>query len=191
MGAWARSPPAIGLSVMLAGEEYPDVSAGDCRGARGSPARSCRASGVPADRGAAERLVRGAAHPMSGPGKRHLSVFRRNGCSGFAFLGTLRTFFPPNHPPPSVPLGEAAHLHQCAGSGPPRSLFLPPSSHLLLPPPTAEAAVCPAAGRCECPCRPSAGLSPLPLPPAAKLGKGVKRSRSGEGARRHFTAATD
>lgn len=134
VGAWARSPPAIRLSVTLAGEEYPGVSAGDCRGMWGSPTRSCRASEVPADRGAAERLVWGAAHPVSGPGKRHLSIFRWNGRSGFAFLAVLRTFFPPNHPPPSVQLGEAAHLRQCAGSGPPRSLFfcLPPICSFLL-----------------------------------------------------------
>lgn len=71
--------------------------------------------------------------------------------------------------------------------------FLPPSCHapicsLLLrraQPPAVPRRMLQAT-RC-----PSAGLSPLPLPPAATHGKGGRRRQRGEGALRHFTAATE
>lgn len=164
MGSMQTVPMLMRLSIMLAGVKYPDICTGDCKGTWG-----CR------------EIMWGPAHQMSGPGKRHLSIFRWNGHSGYAFLGRFRTFSPINQLPPSFQLGENAHISQRVGS-PCVWCLLPPCSHLLPPPSPAGAAVCPAAGRCESICHPSAGLSPLLLPPTAKLSKGSQRSWSREGA---------
>ena len=186
MGVGARSPTSIRLQVTLTGEKYTDISAGDSEGTRGGPTWSCRASGAPASQEG------WCGEQASGPGKRLLSIFRWNGHSGFAAASWhAEDPSPTNQLAPLVRLGASAGLHQRAGSPPWVCRLPPPGSHLLPAPPMAEAAVCPAAGRSEAICHPSAGLSPLPLPPAAKLGTGGRRNRSREGARRHFTAATE
>lgn len=86
---------SIRLSVTLAREKYPNTSAGDCRGTRGSPTRSCRASGVRADQEAAERgcgeqltrrLVQARGFSASSSGMVTLVLQ--------PFLGSLRSFSP-------------------------------------------------------------------------------------------------